>query len=134
MLEDETVGCHHRLNGHEFEQTPEDGKPDVLQSMGLHHLATEQQIDRSLPGGSVVKNSPAMQETWVQSLRWEDPLEKEKAWKISWTVFLPGKSHGQCSCLENLMDSVLAWKISWTEEPGGLQFMGLQKSQTQISK
>ena len=43
----------------------------------------------------MVKNLPAMQETWVQSLRWEDPLEKEKAWKISWTVFLPGEVHGQ---------------------------------------
>ena len=53
-----------------------------------------------------------MQETWVQSLGWEDPLEKGMA------------TH--CS--------VLAWRIPWTEEePGGLQSMGLQKSQTQLS-
>ena len=45
-----------------------------------------------------VKNLPAMQETWVQSLGWEDPLEKEMA------------AHS----------SILAEKISWTEEPGGL--------------
>ena len=62
------------------------------------------------PGGSVVKNPPPMQETWVQSLGQEDPLEKEMA------------THS----------SILAWEISWTEEPGGLQSMGLQKSQTQV--
>ena len=49
-----------------------------------------------------VKNLPVVQETQVQSLGWEDPLEKEMA------------THS----------SILAWKIPWTEEPGGLQFMG----------
>ena len=48
---------------------------------------------------------PAMRETWVQSLGWEDPLEKEMA------------TH---SC-------ILAWRIPWTEEPGGLQSMGSQR-------
>ena len=57
-----------------------------------------------------VKNLPAMQETWVQSLGWEDPLEKGKA------------THS----------SILAWRIPWTEEPGGLQSMGLQ-SQTRLN-
>ena len=52
-----------------------------------------------------------MQETLVQSLGWEDPLEKEVA------------THS----------SILAWEIPWTEEPGGLQYMGSQKSQTQLS-
>ena len=52
-----------------------------------------------------VKNLPAVQETQVQSLGWEDPLEKEMA------------THS----------SILAWKISWTEEPGGLQSMGSQR-------
>ena len=46
------------------------------------------------PSGSVVKNPPAMQETWVQSLDQEDPLEKEMEPTL---VFLPGKSHGQRS-------------------------------------
>ena len=50
----------------------------------------------------MVKNLPAMQETWVQFLGWEDPLEKGMA------------TH--CS--------ILAWRIPWTEEPGGLQSMG----------
>ena len=45
------------------------------------------------------------QETWAQSLGWEDPLEQEMA------------THS----------SILAWKISWTEEPGRLQSMGLQR-------
>ena len=51
-----------------------------------------------------VRNLPAMQETWVQSLGRRDPLEKEMA------------TH--CSSL--------AWRIPWTEEPGGLQSMGSQ--------
>ena len=50
-------------------------------------------------------NLPAMQETRVQSLGWEDPLEKEMV-----THF-----------------SILAWEISWTEKPGRLQFMGSQR-------
>ena len=53
----------------------------------------------------MVKRLPTMQETWVQALGWEDPLEKEMA------------THS----------SILAWKIPWTEEPGGLQSMGSLK-------
>ena len=53
----------------------------------------------------MVKNLTAMQETRVQSLGWEDPLEKEV------------ETHS----------SILAWKILWTEEAGGLQSMGLQR-------
>ena len=60
---------------------------------------------RGFPGGSVVKNLPAVGETWVHSLGWEDPLEEEVA------------THS----------SVLAWRIPWTEEPGGLQSMGSQR-------
>ena len=53
----------------------------------------------------MVKNLPVIQETWVQSLGQEDPLEKGMA-----THF-----------------SIFAWRIPWTEEPGGLQFMGAQR-------
>ena len=61
----------------------------------------------------MVKNPPTMQETSVQSLGQEDPLEKEMA------------TH---SC-------ILAWEIPWTEEPGGLQFTGLQRvGNTLVSK
>ena len=56
-------------------------------------------------GDSVVKNLPAVQETWVRSLGQEDPLEKEMV------------THS----------SILAWKIPCTEEPGRLKSMGLQR-------
>ena len=53
----------------------------------------------------MVKNVPEMQETWVQFLDQEEPLEKGMA------------THS----------SILAWRIPWTEEPGGLQSMGSQR-------
>ena len=56
------------------------------------------------PVAQMIKNPPAMQETWVGSLDHEDPLEKEVA----------------------VHSSTLAWRIPWTEEPGGLQSMGSQ--------
>ena len=56
----------------------------------------------------MVKNTPAMQETQVQSLGWEDPLEERMA-----THF-----------------STLAWRIPWTEEPSGLQSTGSKESDT----
>ena len=49
----------------------------------------------SSPGGSLINNPPAMQETWVLSLGWEDPLGKEMA--APTPVFLSGKSRGQRS-------------------------------------
>ena len=59
----------------------------------------------------MVKDPPAMQEAWVGSLGWEDPLEKGTA------------THS----------SILAWSILWTEEPGGLQSRGLKESDGQKS-
>ena len=53
----------------------------------------------------MVKNLPAMQKTWVQSLGQEDPLEEEMA----------------------TQSSILAWRIPWTEKPGRLQSVGLQR-------
>ena len=53
----------------------------------------------------MVKNLPAMQETWIRFLGWEDPLEKGVA------------THS----------SILAWRFLWTEEPGGLQSLGSQR-------
>ena len=66
---------------------------------------------RGFPGGSAVKNPPAMQEpheTWVQSSGWEDPLEVGMA-----THF-----------------SILAWRIPWTEEPGSYSPWGHKESDT----
>ena len=57
----------------------------------------------------LVKNPPAMRETWVRPLGWEDPLEKGMA------------THS----------SILAWRIPRTEEPDRLQYMGLQKNWTE---
>ena len=65
-------------------------------------------INRTDLVAQLVKNLPAVQETQVQFLGWEDPLEKEMA----------------------IHSSILAWRIPWTEEPGGLQSMGLQESNT----
>ena len=59
----------------------------------------------------MVKNLPAVRETWVISLDREDSLEKGIA----------------------IHSNILAWRISWTEEPGGLQSMGVTKSWTQLS-
>ena len=59
----------------------------------------------------IVKHLPTVWETQVQSLGWEDPLEKEMA------------THSR----------ILAWTIPWTEEPGGLQSMGSQNGQTKLS-
>ena len=61
--------------------------------------ASMHRLVNGLPGSSVVKNLPIMQETWVRSLGQEELLEKEMS------------THS----------SILAWKIPWTEEPGRLQ-------------
>ena len=77
----------------------------VFQEANLYRL------HHSFPGGSVVRNPSAvqeLQETWVQSLDWEDPLEQGMA----------------------VHSSILAWKIPWTEELGGLQSIGSQKNWT----
>ena len=73
-------------------------------------LGKSQQPNEGFPGGSSVKNLPAMQEpqeTWVQSLGRENPVEEGMA------------THS----------SILAWRLPWTEEPGGATSTGLQ-SQT----
>ena len=60
------------------------------------------------PGGSVGKNQLVIQEMWVQSMGWEDPLKKEMT------------THS----------SILAWGIPWTEEPGGYNWWGHKESNT----
>ena len=112
MTEDEIVGWHHWLNGYEFGY--------VLREIGFPHSSVGKESacnagdpssipwsGRSAEEGigyplqyswaslvaQLVKNPPALWETWVQSLGWEDPLEKGKAthssilaWRIPWTV------------------------------------------------
>ena len=85
-------------------------------SSGMHSLCNFSQVGKALIWqllcvlraslvAQMVRHLPAMQETWVRSLGWEDPLEKGMA------------THS----------SILAWKIPWTEESGRLQSMGSQR-------
>ena len=71
-------------------------------------LSRQLAVQLSCPGGSVVKNLPAKQDTqemWIRSLGWEDPLEEGMA------------THS----------SILVWRIPWTEVSGSLQLIGLQR-------
>ena len=74
----------------------------VLEAYSYSWLGALMLISWASLVAQLVKNPPAMQETWVRTLGWEDPLEKEKA------------THS----------SILAWRIPWTEEPGRLWSMG----------
>ena len=67
--------------------------------------STKNALKESFPDGSVAENLPTKQETWVQFLGQEDPLEKEMATN----------------------SSIIAWEIQGTEEPGGLQSVGWQR-------
>ena len=68
-------------------------------------------IRGAFPMAQQIKNPPALQETRIWSLGQEDALEEGKA----------------------TQSTILAWRIPWTEEPRGLQFMGSQRSRTQLS-
>ena len=72
--------------------------------MQVKHIFMTLQAEMS----QTVKNLPAVQEIWVPSLDWDGPLEKGLA----------------------TYSSTLAWRIPWTEEPGGIQSMGSQESDT----
>ena len=82
-----------------LERSPQNHKIVLIYSLYLYLLAL------------AVKNPPAKQKTWIRSLGWGDPMEKEMA------------THS----------SILAWGIPRTEEPGGLWPMGLQRSWTRLS-
>ena len=93
---------------------------------------------QDFPGGSEVKNPPAMQETWVQSLNWGDPLEKgmattpvlllgEPTDRGAWRAQSMGSKRvrhdwatntftftSSCACLFKIEYSILAWRIPWT--------------------
>ena len=84
---------------------PGTGEPGGLPSTGSQRIGQDWSDLAAAAVAQMVKNLPTMLETWIWSLDQEDPLEKGLA------------SHS----------SILAWRIPWTEEPGGLQSMGLQK-------
>ena len=113
------IATHSRILAWEILWTEE---PDGLQSIGSqksrHHWVTEHAHphmhqfirkdttqEQASPVAQMVKHLPAMWETWVRSLGWEDPLEKEMA------------THS----------TIFVWKIPWKEEPGKLQSMGSQR-------
>ena len=85
-------------------------RPSGHQAHSGAHLGSRSRFS-SFPGGSVVKNRLPMQEMQVPSLGQEDAWEEEMA------------TH----------PSIFAWKSPWTEDPGGLQSMGPQKSRTGLS-
>ena len=98
--------CHWETFGHSsWARYPWSGSSNIW--FFSHHVKIINSvylIEASLVAQSV-KNPPMMQETWVRSLGWENPLEKQMA------------RHA----------SILAWEIPWTEEPGGLQSMRSQR-------
>ena len=79
-------------------------RPPAVAVWSPNHWTTRE-LPRFFVLFQTAENLPAIQETWVQSLGWEDPLEKGIT------------THS----------SILAWRIPWTEEPGGLQSMGSQR-------
>ena len=104
--EDEMVGWHHWLNGHEFEQVPGvgDGQGSLVccspwgrkESDMTEQLNWTNEAEQASLVTQSVKNLPAIRETGVWSLGWEDSLEEGMA------------THS----------SILAWRIAWTEGPG----------------
>ena len=97
---------YHRMTTELWFPQPVSGMHDGFAPTWNGHCASfDLRGSTSFPGGSGVKNPPAMQEMWVRSLGWEKPLEKEMA------------THS----------SILAWEIPWTEEPGRLQSVGSQR-------
>ena len=123
MTEDEMVGWHHQLNGHEFEQAlgVADGQGSLVCCSPWGHKETrlsdwtELNVEkRASPAALVVKDLPANAgdiKMPVQSLGWGDPREEGRA------------THS----------SLLAWRIPWTEKPGGPWSMGSQKSWTWLN-
>ena len=96
-----------------FEDCDEQGSKE-FQYLNLGQIWIWLKIDSGFPGGSAVKNQPALQEpqeTWVRFLGWEDPLEEGMA------------THS----------SILAWRIPCTKEPGGWVHR-VVKSQTQLKR
>ena len=93
------MGCHSLLQGIFLTQGSNLGLLHCKQTLYHHREAVASLVTQ------MVKNPHAMQETRVQSLDWEVPLEK----RIS------------------TQSSILAWRIPWSEEPGGLQSMGSQR-------
>ena len=97
---------HSKRQKTQLEETDQASEPDMAGMLHLSNWELKTQFNnydkfRVSLVAQMVKSLPAIQETWVQSLGWEDHLEKEMA----------------------TYSSILAWTIPWTEEPGELQSM-----------
>ena len=97
---------HSKRQKTQLEETDQASEPDMAGMLHLSNWELKTQFNnydkfRVSLVAQMVKSLPAIQETWVQSLGWEDHLEKEMA----------------------TYSSILAWTIPWTEETGGLQAM-----------
>ena len=107
---------HSKRQKTQLEETDQASEPDMAGMLHLSNWELKTQFNnydkfRVSLVAQMVKSLPAIQETWVQSLGWEDHLEKEMA------------THS----------SILAWKIPWMEEPCRQQSMRSQQSQTGLS-
>ena len=97
---------HFKRQKTQLEETDQASEPDMAGMLHLSNWELKTQFNnydkfRVSLVAQMVKSLPVIQETWVQSLGWEDHLEKEMA----------------------TYSSILAWTIPWTEEPGELQSM-----------
>ena len=123
MTEDEMVGWHHWLDGHEFEQARGDGD-------GQGSLSC------CSPWGHKESDTTEWL-NWTELAFFSNKLFLIKVWGLPW--WFSGEESvclGREDPLEKKMamhSNILAWEIPWTEDPGRLQSMGSQKSQTQLS-
>ena len=108
-MKEQTRNREVQINEEEIGKLPEKEFRIMIAKMTKNLESKMEKMQESINKASLVaqrlKRLPAMQETWVRSLGWEDPLEKEMA------------THS----------SILTWRIPWMEEPGGLQSTGLQR-------
>ena len=108
-MKEQTRNTEVQINEEEIGKLPEKEFRIMIVKMTKNLESKIEKMQESINKASLVaqrlKHLPAMWKTWVRSLCWEDPLEKEMA------------THS----------SILAWRIPWMEEPGGLQSMGSQR-------
>ena len=108
-MKEQTRNTEVQINEEEIVKLPEKEFRIMIVKMTKNLESKIEKMQESINKASLVaqrlKHLPAMWKTWVRSLGWEDPLEKEMA------------THS----------SILAWRIPWMEEPGGLQSMGSQR-------
>ena len=142
--EDEMVGWHHQLSGHEFEQAPGDGEGQgslaccspggCKEADTTEHwtVTTTKQRRRRVDAECSHRKCSGL---FTSDIYWMCTECRYCAWSCRYSTCLPSRRCAFDPCvgkipLEEEMvnhSSILAWKIPWTEEPGGLQSIGLQR-------